>query len=49
MIGRTQFDTPVTSFTGNDVKYYDDERVMPVNGGFKKICKKAEKSVLTTK
>lgn len=39
MIGRTQFDTPVTSFTGNDVKYYDDERVMPVNGGFRKYAK----------
>lgn len=37
MIGRTQFDTPVTSFTGNDVKYYDDERVMPVSGGFRKF------------
>lgn len=34
-IGKTSMEVPTTSFTGNDIKYYDEDRVDVVNGGFK--------------
>lgn len=36
-IGRTYGNTPNTSFTGGDIKYYDDERVEVTTGGFRPI------------
>ena len=36
-IGEDELDVATTAFTGNDIYFFDSEKVKPMNGGFVKI------------